>query len=364
MKKSGLGFVFVSAFSIIGAIVGVGFVSGREIVSFFFVYGEYPVTLGVITACFLCFAVIKSVLNNNAKLINRYYKNCKNAKLWLKYGAFVSIKHYIFGVLEIASASVMIAGLGELLVEMGNKNLLFRSIMVISILVLLFFVIEKCKNKISRISGVISFVLICIMIICIIINLEVKNDNNLITENNNKSLIVGVINSIFYVSMNMLSSAGVIKNIRENYQDKKQVIIIGAIVSSVFLVLVFLIIFVFKNNTEIINFSMPLLVLTRQTTDIFYYIYFGAIMIGCLCSLMNVCYSGVVYFEDVKCVGESLKIIIYLACAFVLSFAGFKFLVSYIYPAVGLVYLLICLTDFAIFKIASINQKTQNNAYK
>lgn len=81
MKNNCLKCSFLLSCTFLGAVIGAGFASGREIAEFFLPFGKWGI-LGLFTACFVlafCFyAVTKTVAENNIKNTYEYLEYIAN----------------------------------------------------------------------------------------------------------------------------------------------------------------------------------------------------------------------------------------------------------------------------------------------
>ena len=152
-------------FVIIGAIVGAGFASGREIYSFFFVFGKYGI-LGMVLSTVLVGTVIYKTL----KIIKKYdldnydgFLNVMTGEHKFKNIDFRIILNFIVNLFLLISFFVMCAGFTAYFKQEFDISEIISSVFIA---VFCYFVLSKNSKGVFALN----FVLIPIMIfvLCII----------------------------------------------------------------------------------------------------------------------------------------------------------------------------------------------------
>ena len=377
--------IILSSLSIIGAIVGVGFVSGREIVSFFYDYGEIALFL-----CLLSFLIetvclyynLKPTCSNTQvyKKLEYDVKNCKSGNFCVKNicniainntkhdiditktngdynkyfsnynsGFFDKFYNYTLGFFELLSSSAMIAGIFQLLSGVKSINVIILVMFEIVALVFVYIFAFVLPGVITKLSGYTSLILFVMMTVNIVINyVMIKSNTTIYLSFESTNVFGGIFSCVFYVSMNMLSCAGVIKDIRHKCNSKKAALFVSVLSSFLLHLLIFLCLSLYYSSSSVVAYSMPLVILSINAGKGFYYIYYICLLICSLVSLTCVCYSGKHYFNGVLNMNKYSIGILYLLLSFLFSLLGFNFLVSKIYPFVGMGYIVLTIISKAV----------------
>ena len=98
MKNNVLKCSFLLSCTFLGAVIGAGFASGREIAEFFLPFGKWGI-LGLFTACFVlafCFyAVTKTVAENSIKNTYEYLEYIAKKRNEIEAARSVFCKNYL-----------------------------------------------------------------------------------------------------------------------------------------------------------------------------------------------------------------------------------------------------------------------------
>ena len=324
MKRNGWGFVVQNALAIVGAIVGIGFVSGKEIVTFFFKFQG----LGFLLAGLSCFGLFLCVVfmakkdsnDRRRRCTNMYFfgkekcnneiicgqKNCKfDAKL-MKNGTsfcknnknFAQIRNCIIGCFQVVISGCMIAGIFDLVDQVFESNYFLKFAIVVILLIVIFVLLMCLSGGVLKLSGIMTFVLISVMAVTLVIGfVNASNDEIIYIFDGSKSNVFGgVWSCVFYVSMNVLSCTSVIENLKKKSRSMKQVFGVVAIASVILFSMIFLIISIYDIYPTLVIETMPLLALARMTGGWLYSLYFCALFVGSVLALLSVCYSSIVSF--------------------------------------------------------------------
>ncbi len=317
------------SFVIIGTVIGAGFLSGKEIVQFF--YGSDMFLTSV--AVFILFFIGLIFLLSASKYLN--------SKLY-------SITRYLILMGNLVILSGMLSAVETLFNQVINWNLNFP---IYSIITLLFsnIVMFKGTKGLEKVNLFLVPLIILILILCIF--------------QSTKSTIVttGTIQpfSIFaYVGMNLFLAIPVLNGLGQ--RKSKSVLITSAAISS--LILASLIFFVLSclngadNNTLFASLPIMNLLNSNKILKIFYSIilYFGIIT-----TLLSAHYPLYNYFEDDN-YGVIGRIFISII-AFLLSRVGFYNIVAFIYPVIGVIGALIIII-FAFQSISFLNTQRQSTS--
>lgn len=298
-------------FVIIGTLVGAGFASGKEIYSFFFIYGKTGI-IGMFLSSFLIGLVIYKVLKNCEKNgINSFQDFCdvvENSIINKKgkhdgKNVISKIFNGLVTVFLLIMFYVMISGFSSFLYQEFNLNRLIGSFLII---VLCYFTFIGNMSKLMNVSNyLIPFLIIFIIFISgkSIISSGVKNyiDFRLIIGDNNASAlsIIGFVKAILYASYNciilipvLVQLSSLVRN--ESYKSKSlkatsvknssvkiiknNSLIISGVSSGIIFVLSFAIYnLLLQGDYEIFRLDMPLIAISKQI-GVFYGIIYTLII--------------------------------------------------------------------------------------
>lgn len=159
MKKN----IVKVALVIIGTLVGAGFASGKEIYSFFFVYGKTGILGMILSSAIIGYVIYKVFKICNENKIDTYHDFCElignsagNKKLTL-------ILNNIVNIFLVITFFVMIAGFSSFLKQEFNVNRIIGSMLII---IVCYFIFLNNINGLIKISNYLIPILI-VFIVCI-----------------------------------------------------------------------------------------------------------------------------------------------------------------------------------------------------
>ena len=317
---------------ILGSFFGAGFVSGREIASYFSVFGKYS-WIGVIIATLLIFGllylffVLSRKTNNFKDFVDMYF------------GKTGVVINWLFGLCLFILTSSMFAG-SLVIAKTINFNEILFSIITAGAC---YFVVAGNLKFLEKINLILVPIIIVVMLCVCGINFFPKVYNG--------DIILSIISSSAYVFMNIVTLGLLILETGSRY-TKKQALITCAISSIIIGILLFVC------NNAIIKFDitqvpMPMLTLATKkgfgvwvVTAITIWIGLFTTIISCVFVLAN--YLNC-YIKNYK-----LTIVVILILTLVSSLIGFEFLVGYIYWLIGFVGI------FVVISVLIKEKKSQN----
>lgn len=242
-------------FVIIGALVGAGFASGKEIYSFFFIYGKFGI-IGLIISSLIISMVIYNVLKicstNN---INTYHDFCNiigNYK-------FSKLLNNIVNIFLLLSFYVMIAGFSSFLNQEFNVNKILGSLIII---LSCFCVFQKNINGLMKISNYLIPILIIFIIYVALKNINIfENYNSNFKENNIfLPIIKSIIKAVLYACYNCVILIPVIIPISTKSRENRNIFAISGICFSTLLMLSLAVYnLLLQGDTSIFNLEMPII---------------------------------------------------------------------------------------------------------
>ncbi len=333
-------------FIVLATIIGAGFASGKEIYSFFFVYGKNGI-LGIFISSFiiglttykvlkLCYVFNLNTFHDFCAFILKQNFPKHDSITTNKISDFIS---NIVNILLLISFYIMISGFSCFLNQEFHLNKIIGSLII---LLLCYIAFKKNINSLIQISNYLVPVLIFLLIFISCKNLNFnENYNRIMSHFNENSIFQFCINAILYGCYNcillipvLIKLQGFIKNVTTVY--------VASIIT--FLVIVLLNMCVFNilllGDIKTYSLEMPLIeILKRYNTflRVLYLfmigssIYTTALSTGC--AFLNGC-----NFRNYK----RNSILICFTAVF-LSQISFSIFVQLLYPILGTIGLLVFL---------------------
>ena len=296
--------IIICIFSIIGLVVGAGFASGREIVSFYSRFGICSVF-----SVILSFFVFWFLFNN---LLNFDEKSTKNSKK-------VSFSQIISLIITFVFSSSMFASVNNL-INFESKAISFAMFGVVVFLCLLVF-----KNGIETIKRVNFFFIPLVSIailVCVIILYRPSIDLNF-SHFEGISFVYG----IFYSILNVSNGSFVLMSLGEGL-SKKQKARVSFLSALVLALLLFAVNLVLLQNPQSFSSEMPILSLCQgQFKSIMNLI----LLFGSITSLLSLIYTSSSLIRGL-CKNEILTFFISVILPCVTSLIGFSRIIIYFYP--------------------------------
>ena len=337
-------------FVLIGTLIGAGFASGQEINVFFFSHGINGI-LGIVVSTILMGVIIYKTLkiiekyqvNNYKDFIEILLKNIRNRKI-------KKIINFIINAFILITFFIMIAGFGAYFEqELGINSIIGSAILA----TVTFFIIIKSDKGVVKANEILVPILIISLIIIGVINLKEINILELNKYIINTSTSNWLIDAILYSSYNSILLIPVIITLKNYIKDKKQMLMISTIITTVVIMLSILVFIILSRiDVNIENLEMPVAYVVSYMPKIFT-VFYGIVILGSIFTtsvslgnsfLRNICKDRKSYPQ----IG-----IIMCITSLAVSKIGFSNLVSILYPIFGFLGIL---QIYKIFKV-SINSK-------
>ena len=364
--------IFEIIFAIIGAFVGAGFASGKEIYLFFYLYGKNGI-LGIFISMFILVIVIyktfKIIKENDIKnydeflnaIFTKKLNNIANKKITRnKNGDFsknnltkkinntankkiiIEIINNIINIFLIISLFIMFAGFGAYLNQQYNINKYIGSGILC---ILCYFILLKDVKGILKINKILVPAIIIIISLFGVTTLEKINylENNFIHNNS----INWILQSILYGSYNTVLLIPVLITLEKNIKrfDNNNIFIIS-LFSGIIIFILTIIIFLLLaySNVNLEKFDMPIIYVIKRYFYKFNLIYGAIILISIFTTSISL---GVGVLKNICKNQKSYPQFVLILCITGFLFSGFGFsnLVSCLYPILGF---------FGVFQIINI----------
>ena len=302
--------VIVSTLTIVSVIMGSGFISGKEIATFFSRFG----TISFACLC-LAFAIyyftIKFILARSDSILSR-----------LSSSRFASI---VCLIVSTVVTSAMFAGLVQVLQFQNFINLLILFIVIIGAS----FVFKRGIGFLSKINMFLTSG--SIIIFSFLIFSKVENDIIIV-----KSNLVAPVYSILYVALNLALSIIIIASIGKNLTkgQKTRVAFLSALVLCL---LIFIVNIVLLQNQSLLGHDMPILsLLDGWQRKLIQIIIFAC----CLTSIYSLVFSTSISLRGL-CKNEFINFGVSMFLPLFLGLIGYGMIIDYIYPVLSVLCLIL-----------------------
>lgn len=328
-------------FVIIGTIIGAGFASGKEIYTFFCVYG-FNGFIGILISNALIGLVIYStfsvVLDKNINSYSDFLDYSVGSKKILNYTI-----NNIMNIFLFISFIVMVSGFGAYFSQEFNISAILGSSIIAVLAFVTFF---------KDIDGIVKINTLLIPILIFLVVLLGLKDNLFSFKFNSLPSLNGanwLIKSILYASYNSIVLIPIIINLKDLVTNKSQIkyiIIFTLLVMIVLSCIIFIILQI--NLSEIQNIDIPVVFIANKFGKLFKYLYGLVVLIAIFTTAISEGYS---LLENIAKSKKSYFIISVIICVVAVGFSniGFSKLLDSLYPFLGylgLIQIAICFYNF------------------
>ena len=315
---------------IVGTIIGAGFASGREIYTFFYIYGVnglIGICFAVILIGYVIYKTLKIIkkydINNYKELLDRILPKKEN-----KYIKFENALNFIINLFLLTTFFIMCAGFSAYFYQEFGISKIYSSLVIA---ILSYIILNKNIKGLFTLNSILMPIVIIILIILGIKSLSL--DNNILTMWSDSQL--WPMQAILYASYNTITISSVLIPMKKNISQKKDIVKI-VVVSSIAILILGIIIFLLLSNIkiDISQIELPAVYASRNLGKIYQYLY-GIIILG---AIITTAISSA--FGFLNNVSENqkqyilLNKIICLISIFV-SLFGFVNLINNLYPLFG-----------------------------
>lgn len=331
---------FKYVFLLVGTIIGSGFITGKEICSFFARYGYFStlMVLPIFFIFFFLFELFFMLIKKNKIDFNSKY-----------------LKIFSFIIYSILAGSV-ISSCYEYAISLNFLP------PIIYILLIIFCIISLMLKSNGLVK--LNFILTPFLIIAFssftlnrVVNFNLIEVSNKVYTN----IFSLFVNGVIYPAMNVTCCLYILKDIKKEIKNTKFISFTTSLLISLFLLLGILAL-----NTSDISYesNMPFIDMIGESYGVLSKIMLLVIVIACLTTLASCIFS---LSKIVNLKNKFLKFAIILFTVFVISLIGFDKIIEYLYPVIaifGFVIIIFSLFSSNSFfnKSNSIIHKTSKNA--
>lgn len=323
MKKS-----LLACLTIIGTVIGSGFISGKEIFVFFSKFGliSFPC---IFLASILFFLLFKFMLNHGQDALER-----------IKKSKFSFVLNFI---LCLIFSAAMFAGIVNLL-QFDKKWINF--LIFFAILLLCLLVYKFGIGGLKKINMVFVPIMVIVFIIILLPKISFKSFENI----RNTFIFSPILYSFLYVFLNTANSGVIIAQLSKDMtkKQKTQVAFFSALALFVIMLIANSVLVSCKDSK---SYAMPLVMMFSSFRHIIMTL---LVLVGCLTTLITLVFTLSSSMRGL-CKNEFIIFFTSIILPLIFSFCGFNFIVEYLYPFASVLgcYLLIDLFLIPFFKRAN-----------
>ena len=323
---------------IIGTLVGAVFASGKEIYSFFYIYGEFGF-LGMFISSSLIGIIIYKVFKICDKArVNSYQGFCEYIGKWgLNKNGFLNS---VVNIFLLITFFVMVAGFSSFLNQEFGINRIVGSVVIIGICYIIF--LNNINGLIKLSNYLIPILIVFIVYISMFkIGFKFKLINLSVTFNDNGcepyiSVVKTVTSAIIYSCYNSIILIPILIPIKNTIEEKKNYALISVISSLIiFLLSVSVFNLLLNGNDSILKLEMPAISVVGEIGGIYKITYSMIIGISIITSAIS---AGCGFLNNGSSSTQSYKrnLRLMLIITVFVSQISFSTLVSFFYPVLGI----------------------------
>lgn len=337
---------FKTAFCILGAIIGAGFATGKEISTFFTRFGTkslFGIAFSSVMFGIYVFFVLQRIKADNILSPYKYIEKISNP-------FFAKISVILTYLFLLVSFSVMITGASLLIREYVDVSNFFASFFVCFVC---FCVLANGKNGVINASAILTPVMILGVILVAV--LSAKEKAAFMSFDNTMA------SSVIYVSYNTLPLLTLLCALSDSFKNGKDIKIMSIILTFFIFILMFCLWYVLlANGLSYSNYDMPIVKISKKYGAYFEMFYCVVLFFAMLTTAFS---SGIgildVMNKKIKSTNNTVNTLILCIFSLVMSYVGFSRFVNFVYPLFGY----LGLSVFALI-ILDILRKTKKNFKK
>ena len=327
--------IFQIAAVFIGTIVGAGLASGQEITQFFSTYGHKSF-IGIIVCCIIYIFSGYIIVDLSIK----YKLNSYNELIKLVSPGFLGrVTDFITTLFLISGSAIILAGSGALIHQYFRLNKWVGIILMsVSAMVIL---LRDTKGLIEINSMIVPSLTIVILTLFILYVFFYDNTSLTYIRTLAPYKKNWFFSSLLYCSFNILCSAGVIVPLTKEFPKKRFMfsgIALGAICLTVLTLIINLLLIL--NIPYIFQYEIPLLYVANRFGKAIQFLLLAIIWLEMFSTEVSDIYSVSKTLEQVFNISYKKACFLIMAIAIPISQIGFVNLITFLYPAFGLVSLI------------------------
>lgn len=329
-KSNKLGTAAGIAFAYVGTVVGAGFASGQEVMSFFTIYGHKALWAILISSFLFTF------IGTGILLLGMELKASSFGKLIDTMFGFLSpiINIYLLFVMMVINMA-MLAGAGAMFQEFGNTSYLVGvTITALAAIV----TIGLGISGILSINKILVPAILSFQIIIIFITLSTKSSFEGEISFVEASTVHLIKQGISYASFNIILSTGVLASLGKKFKDRDLLILGGVLGGSILAAMLITSHYcLLAHIPYIFDYEIPVLYIISNKSWFFSILYSVVVWGAIFTTLVGNLFSMTSFFHDRFGINHIITATLIICAASLLSFLGFSSIVNTLYPIVGLI---------------------------
>lgn len=330
-----------TSLSIVGAMIGVGLASGKEVVSFFARYGFLSLVF-CFASGFGFFALIYAGLkintvfenahkNKKRKRVNKNQKYRNTMQFEHKKHVTYNLYNAIIYVCQISICSAMFAGIGSVL-DTFKMSFLLKILLLVVLYVVSIFILNSGNRVVYSFNAFLSVVLIFFVLFILVVGLCFGKVCTIVGCAFSSAIYL---KCFLYAGMNVLTVYPILKDSVNYVSDKKEIFMISLISSALISTVLFIVclcVLLFSGSQ--LYDDMVMLSISKSFNSVLFIFHFCLICVSIFSTLLSTAYGAG------KCFGKyKFNNVVNLTVSFVLSFVGFSNLIDFVYPLLGGVFI-------------------------
>ena len=327
--------------SFVGAMIGVGLASGREVVSFYAKYGFVSLLFCVVSG-FVFYVLILICMCINSKTINMHKnKNRKSSENCVKYEYVNKIhdkKHIvnrfynaIMYICQIGICSAMFAGLSSVFDGFGF-SFFIKFILLLIVYFSSILILKSGSDTVFSLNSLLSILLILFCFVLLLVRIVLGEFDFLCGR---KFSFYAPFKSILYAGMNVLTIYPLLREKSKFVESKKEICLIS-LFSSIFIVLILIVVclcvLLFGGCGA--GDDMIMLSISSSVSNVLNFFHVCLVLFSIFSTLLSTAYGSCNCLPKFK-----FSYILNLSLSFALGFVGFSNLIDYLYPILGLLFI-------------------------
>lgn len=311
-------------FMLLGCFLGAGFVSGKEVATYFSVFGKSSI-LGIIVLSVLIFILLMFFLSLSNRVEN--FKNFVN----VYFGKLAHVINFLFAFTMLIFIGSMFAGNYVI----ANTLKINKFVLLLITIILTFCFASKKSSGLSKLN-----LILMPIVICVLMYLTFSRTVNLGGSGNGISAIFTAIN---YVLINIVPLGIFILDIRgDKKYSKKEIVLISLITTMIIGILLA----VYNNaitSNNLQHSTMPILEISKNKGFLISLITALSIWLGLLTTLVS-CVFVLSNYINSYLRNYSLSLFLSISLGVIVSFMGFDIIVNYVYTIIGIIGLIVIIS--------------------
>ena len=329
--------VIFAAYCYIATIVGAGFASGQEILSFFVVYDKWGI-FGIIFACTI-FGIYATVIIEGCRILHAEDYNSLLEKIMSK--SVMKFSQIITFIFMCAVYCAMVACMGETVMLLWGCNPIWGRLAVSFVCLAL---LMAGNNASLRINGILGVIIVLGMISVTVYMLRFREHQTFLPQ------IRAVVSGAGYSGYNLLGAGVVAAGFSKSIKSRKEAISVGIISGTVLFVMMMLVWALLSLYYKYISLGeIPMLTMALRQNGVVVAIY--CIMLAL--SIITTAVSSGFGISDMikKSLDNKRAAILIMLGGICISGIGFSSIVNIVYRLCGYIGILVnLLINFDIIK--------------